>query len=862
MRKCVWFGFLGLAVVQGLSWELAGDIQYDHDPSTITEYNGKYYIYSTAENINVLFSSDLVNWSWGTKPFQFAYGIPSYMQTWCEKSGGDASPWNLWAPEIIEMNSQYYLYYSRNCPYAVTDSTTDEQTIVGVATSSTLGSANFTDQGAVISRKFSDVHYRVIDPALIFDENDKLWMAVGSFGTSDGDGFTNGGIRIFELNASTGKLANESDNGTRLAGPWIEAPYLTYHDGYYYLFFNQGRCCDGLNATYYIRVGRSTSITGPYTDLDGVSLTNEGGTLFMGLDIFANYNNENPASPTQNQGKIGRELGPGHLGIFRTNDDIEVFSYHYYDTQVSGRSTLGIRPMIWGANGWPRFGWDLVDGVYAIGSNNFLSVSAATAMAPVLSAWEGSNLQLWNIVRVASNQFRITNVQTGKALGIMNGTVMLGDYNASDSAYRWKPRQRNDRSWDFVNMNTGGTLTAKSQWVTPAGLFYIKNQYSGMNATVASASPSSQVTQSAVATTDIQKWKLVPTSDGYTQVINISTGLAMELTGTSTAADTKIIQNTVSLSDAQKWAFELLPDSSWRIINKATDKVIKMAANTEGASAVQGKWLSTREQQWALTNIVQANVDLTMDCALVKNGAAYTDGCGRCVGGTTGFTACGSVFQAEDYCSVTNGVEETSNAGYFGEGYLNLDNEPGSSVRYAVNATTAGTTTLFTRMANGGNNAREISVTINWTTLTTNITTPVGGWTTWEIQETPVALAAGRNELVFTSVSTDGAANFDLFAFSTGDVAVTYCDNVGIAQKMAPAVNGKIQVHQNSLVLPAGMAAVGAEVAIYELSGKKVAGFKTARGQILQEIKVSPGMYFIKVYSRGYFLQQKKVIFY
>ena len=860
MRNYVFY-FLGLAVVPCLAWELAGDIQYDHDPSTITEYDGKYYIYSTAENVNVIASSDLITWAWGSKPFKYTYGIPSYMQTWCEKSGGDASPWNIWAPDIIAMNNQYYLYYSRNCPYTMTGGTTNEQTIVGVATSSTLGNTDFADQGAVISRDFSAIHYRVIDPTLLFDQSGKLWMAVGSFGTSDAAGSANGGIRLFELNPSTGKLASESDNGTRLAGPWIEAPYLAYHEGYYYLFFNQGRCCDGLDATYYIRVGRSTSITGPYTDLDGVSLTNAGGSLFMGLDIFANYNNQSPSSPKANQGKIGRELGPGHVGLFRTHEDIEVFSYHYYDTQVSGRSTLGIRPLIWGANGWPRFGWDLVDGVYAIGGNNFLGVNSTSATAPVFSSWEGTNLQLWNLKRVAANQFSLTNVQTGKSLGITNGAVALGNYSASNASFHWKPRQRNDRRWDFVNVSTGGTLTTQSQWVTPAGLFYIKNQYSGMNATVANSNTSTQVTQASSATTDIQKWRFVPTSDGYTQVINVSTGLAMELTGTGTADNTKIVQNTVSSSNAQKWAFELLPDSSWRMINKATDKVIQMASNTLGAGAVQMKWLSTREQQWALTNIVQTNVDLSKDCAGVSDGVAYTDGCGRCVGGTTGLVACGSVFQAEDFCTVTEGAEETSHAGYLGEGYLNLDNVAGSSVKYAVNAATAGATTLYIRMANGGSSPREMSVSVNGNASMTNVTAPVGSWTTWETQETNITLSVGHNEIVFTSVSSDGAANLDLFAFSLTDVIVGNCDGFSRLENRSP-ITGSIQMHENNLVLPMGMASVGAEVRLFQMNGKLVTTYKTAKGQNLLTFKVPPGLYFVKVKARGYVSQLKNVIFY
>jgi arabinan endo-1,5-alpha-L-arabinosidase len=67
------------------------------------------------------------------------------------------------------------------------------------------------------------------------------------------------------------------------------------HDGYYYLFFQRGLCCRGVDSTYYVQVGRSKSVTGPYLDRDGTDLRSSGGSDFL---------------PNRGNGRI---VGPGHL---------------------------------------------------------------------------------------------------------------------------------------------------------------------------------------------------------------------------------------------------------------------------------------------------------------------------------------------------------------------------------------------------------------------------------------------------------------------------------------------------------------------------------------------------------------------
>jgi arabinan endo-1,5-alpha-L-arabinosidase len=96
---------------------------------------------------------------------------------------------------------------------------------------------------------------------------------------------------------------------TNIEGPWTDQGEVTNvnypidpnvvwgpNNGYYYLLGSRGLCCSGVNSTYYTVVGRSTSITGPYLDENGVDLNSGGGTTILtgagaevaggGADIF------------------------------------------------------------------------------------------------------------------------------------------------------------------------------------------------------------------------------------------------------------------------------------------------------------------------------------------------------------------------------------------------------------------------------------------------------------------------------------------------------------------------------------------------------------------------------------------------
>jgi arabinan endo-1,5-alpha-L-arabinosidase len=182
------------------------------------------------------------------------------------------------------------------------------------------------DQGVVIEST-RESPYNTIDPAVLLDDDGRLWMTFGSFW---------GGIFVTELDPTTGKQLHPDQPATHVAknaeGTEIEASYLHKHDGKYYLFVNWGKCCQGVRSTYNIRIGRSDAPTGPFVDRDGKVLAEGGGTLLLTND--------------------GPRIGPGHASIF-TENGIDYLSYHYYDGDRRGQPTVGLRQLVWLADGWP-----------------------------------------------------------------------------------------------------------------------------------------------------------------------------------------------------------------------------------------------------------------------------------------------------------------------------------------------------------------------------------------------------------------------------------------------------------------------------------------------------------------------------
>lgn len=299
---------------------LRGTIEI-HDPSTIVKHGDHYYVFGTGRNIISRSSPDRVYWTNGPRVFQSppawtVRSVPGFQDT-------------FWAPDIVRVNGKYHLYYS-------VSTWGSQVSAIGLVTNPTLDPKDpayaWTDQGPVIESRVGSP-YNTIDPSLILDGKGDLWMAFGSYWN---------GIYLVQLDPGTGKRISTNSPVTRLAfNSSIEAAGIKQRGNYFYLFVNWGSCCVGVNSTYHMRIGRSTSITGPYLDRNGVNLANNGGSVFL-------------------EG-TGKYAGPGHAAFF-TEDGRDWMSYHYYDAgswsigyRNYGTARFDIVPLTWSSDGWPAY---------------------------------------------------------------------------------------------------------------------------------------------------------------------------------------------------------------------------------------------------------------------------------------------------------------------------------------------------------------------------------------------------------------------------------------------------------------------------------------------------------------------------
>ena len=283
---------------------------YIHDPSTLAECDGKWYTFGTGGG--GIISDD--GWSW---------------HSGADRPGGGA------APDMMKIGDRYLCIY-------------------GATGGGLFGGHNgriLTMWNKTLDPKSPDFKWSTaievassdgmedcdaIDPCLLLDPTTgRLWATYGTYF---------GNIRLIELDPKTGERVK--GNVEKDVAIDCEASALMYRDGWYYLLGTHGTCCDGVNSTYNIVVGRSRSVEGPYVDNVGRDMFHGGGRMVIAAG--------------------DRATGAGHFGSTVIDEGVEVMSFHWEaDFEVSGRSVLVVRPLLW-KNGWPYAGERFRGGTFAI----------------------------------------------------------------------------------------------------------------------------------------------------------------------------------------------------------------------------------------------------------------------------------------------------------------------------------------------------------------------------------------------------------------------------------------------------------------------------------------------------------------
>jgi arabinan endo-1,5-alpha-L-arabinosidase len=458
-----------------------------HDPSTLAECDGKYYTFGTGGG--GIISDD--GWSW---------------HSGADRPGGGA------APDIIKIGDRYLCIYG--------------------ATGGGLGGGHsgriLTMWNKTLDPKSPDFKWSTavevcasdgmedqdaIDPGIMLDPTTgRLWVSYGTyFGT----------IRLIELDPTTGfRMKGNKEKDIAID---CEASDLIYRNGWYYLLGTHGTCCDGVNSTYNIVVGRSRSVEGPYLDNVGRDMYHGGGKMVVAAG--------------------NRKTGAGHFGRTIVDEGIEVTSFHWEaDFDQGGSSVLAVHPLLW-KNDWPYAGEQFKGGTFEIESERRgYALELAVDFVRMNVARRGG---FGGFGRPQQNAEPPKPVEA-QTLEQVKGTWPEGDIAVRCGDYMFRPHQR----WTITPVNeAGGYLSAP----------YFKIVIEGTDRALTATANKELTTTPSFTGADEQLWRIEQAVDGTYRImpkrIPGEQGVNTRFCLYSIADSTPTLAEWDFKSDNSKWNF-------------------------------------------------------------------------------------------------------------------------------------------------------------------------------------------------------------------------------------------------------------------------------------------------------------------
>ena len=211
------------------------------------------------------------------------------------------------------------------------------------------------------------------------------------------------------------------------------------------------------------------------------------------------------------------------------------------------------------------------------------------------------------------------------------------------------------------------------------------------------------------------------------------------------------------------------------------------------------------------------------------------------------------------------GWTQSENEGFLKNGYYNFDNALSSYGTWEIFSKTEAKTTLTVRFTNGGTTSRNMAVTVNGASAgTISFPSTDASWTMYSEAKIDVKIAAGVNTITFTSMTSDGGPNVDMFTFGIDGVEL-YDGTQKIDNPTALAVipfKSGVSFNSSTGVLFTPKAGF-AEVYFYDMSGAMRMGVSrnvnAGSTTISLDREMLPkGTYLVKVMLDGKAVSTKK----
>ncbi|KGE16865.1 glycoside hydrolase family 43 protein [Paenibacillus wynnii] len=330
-----------------------------HDPSVI-KVKDNYYVFGS--HLASAKSQDLMSWT------QISAGvtdsnplIPNVTEELSETLTWAKSK-TLWAPDVIQLaDGKYYMYYDAckgDSPLSALGIAVSDHIEGPYKNKGVILKSGMTGPGTDGEIYDSTQKPNVVDPDVFFDKDGKLWMVYGSY---------SGGIFILELDTKTGFPLPDQGYGKKLLGAnhaRIEGPYMLYspETDYYYLFLSYG----GLSANggYNIRVARSKTPDGPFTDSQDQNMLKAQGTAGVifddpayspyGVKLMGNFEFQNTEGEPVGSGLAGGYVSPGHNSAYYDKKTGKYYLIFHTRFPKQGEAyEVRVHQMFMNADGWP-----------------------------------------------------------------------------------------------------------------------------------------------------------------------------------------------------------------------------------------------------------------------------------------------------------------------------------------------------------------------------------------------------------------------------------------------------------------------------------------------------------------------------
>ena len=583
-----------------------------HDPSVVKDGN-TYYVFGS--HIEAAKTTDLQNWTRFSNGYERTNNVEfgNLSQNlkkafdWCGEDLEDcAGGFAVWAPDVVYdkdfqcpdgSKGAYLMYFCTSSTYIRSlISFAWSKKIDGVYTfGDTLIYSGFTnnDQYVTSSTKRVNKKYtstnvdeliasgevtmnnswfsgndfnkslfpNAIDPTIYYDTSGRMYMTYGSW---------SGGIFTIEINAQTGKCIHpktgttsdgrmvDSYFGTKIAGGYGksgEGPFIEYNPdtGYYYLWTTYG----GLTAKggYNMRVSRSTSPLGPFTDAAGRSAVFSSSTNLnnIGLKVMGNYKFSTLDTAY---------MAPGHNSVLHDDDGRWYLFYHTRFNSGTEYHEVRVHEMFFSEDGWPvvtpfeyggshisASGYDEADiaGDYeyinhgnatdgnVINYQNIKLNADHTISGAVTGRWEQSpdsseatltiGGQRYSGHFIAAENEKGTKVMSFTAVGNNNQTVWgakstlytgskrtsIGDYTNPDAKFAEAPDTAGERSKAMTVSGTG---------LLSGTTYFITNKNSGLSLDLPNGKldAGTNIQQWDFNKGFAQQWRLIAVDDEYFRI--------------------------------------------------------------------------------------------------------------------------------------------------------------------------------------------------------------------------------------------------------------------------------------------------------------------------------------------------------